>query len=470
MTRSNFTTILIVTLTISLFFIVLSFTLFSINGSKFTKEGELIKTGSVKLKIEPDNVDFKVFVDGEETDLYRDLITGLTGPSHNLRIEARGYTTWEGAVKVNPGYVTTKFIKVFPLKTDWQAITNSNIDDIFYSPHNDYVYYTVINDTQDKTQLGIWQYKLTKSLLDFPSTEKPKLISDLNSKEILSILGEDYTILPSADNKSLLLSKSDLSKILILDNLNDKSVKVTNLNKTLGYTPSNVEWFKANESLIIQKDDLLFEYRLNNKKKILISHSPEQNIEYSYDEDRILYINPQDKNSIWIYQNEVSQKLKGVESTDINSIHLQADLLVFEAKNNIFGYNFKNNKEYLLATDYQLQKINSLATAAIYSKNNNYFYAEIKLDPKTQSLINDISKGGLLQTNLDFAYNTDLLIDFDEKSGSIVISDAEEKNNIQLSKLNGILDYKYAFNEKGDRLFALSQLGGKTNLYSLELE
>lgn len=278
-------------------------------GASVTEGGIVSSLGVIRVNTEPENIDFKLIVDGTPIPTLNNRGTNLEEGSHLIRIEAADMTPWEKKVIITRGVVNEVFAKLFPTKLQLSQVTNTNVDQIFFNSNGDYCYY-VVTDSEFPTEKGIWKLQVAPNNIFFINNSyTPQKISDLDSVLSAIFAGPNYVLEPSPDNNRLLISDPDNKKTFVLSNqiLNQRPI-LLDLTKILGFNPTKTDWFNNSNSLILQDDHIAYEYNLTNNATTLITYDPVNNVIVGSNPAQALFWDYASK-ELHLYQNQSNTKL-----------------------------------------------------------------------------------------------------------------------------------------------------------------
>lgn len=250
-----------------LFFVASVFAIIVAQGNIINfSNGEIITTGT--LKIESNVKDYKVFVEDKEVNMSNNRIEDLEPGEYKIRLEKDGYSSWENAVKVRAGIISSINAQLFPSKINIQRFIDSNIEYATYSNDGKYIFY-IVSDPISSQNSGIWRRSLQSSVISVIEDSKLKLL-DLTPDVVTLLANDKLVLLVSPDNEKLLLKSTSNDLLMTLsanrfNNTNDIEPIV------IPYTVDTLSWFKDSNHFIISTKNILLNYNLNDKSFNLIN-------------------------------------------------------------------------------------------------------------------------------------------------------------------------------------------------------
>lgn len=355
-------------------FVIISFTAITViviiiaQGGKVTNNG-LEKTGIIKITSQPEN-DIDVYVNDKKTSLNDKRIENLDPGTYIIRIEKKDYMTWTKQVEVEKGIVKELFVTLFPNDLELEQMTSINIDRTFFSPDGSYLVYTVKNGSD--SEKGIWKLKLTQNAFGLLEN-KPERIISLN-EQIQKILSGNYSCEISQNNERFLLLPEDQSTQLLLnmnqDNSPDDLTDITNV----GFAAETLTWFEQGDSIILEKDNALYEYVISDNTTRLIYQFSDTPIYGVNGRTLIFYTN----SKYYIYEQNKKAELSPKGRFDLpaaDNIWLSSITdknLYIKSGETIYYVNLEEG--IYKVGDYNMISISPRGNAAIVSSQDNKVY------------------------------------------------------------------------------------------------
>lgn len=452
-------------------------------GKKVTPDGRLVDTAIIRLNTIPSDV--TVYIDGKKVNKIENRLEGIETGEITLKLEREGYSDWEKTITLEAGVVKDVYAQLYPTELQFEQITNTDVDKLFFPDDVDFLFYTVIN-SEVASENGIWKYKLTRNLLDF-GTISPTKITSLNTNLLQKLKEEDYVLSISPDSNKFLLNLPK-SQVLYLFDAN-KDQPFIELEKELGYYPENTRWFRNSDSLVIQNNHILFEYNISSKESTLITYNPESSPVSGVNTSVVYHLRP-DLNEIQKYlnKNNVSLELpKGfiVDQTinQVRTLRTDPDILLIT---NDLGLNYIDlDKNYFLnfSPIGEIVAISNNGFSVIYEKENVLYTFTLEETPDGKSYYTKTSEITLNRDNLVniyFSNNSSNIIALavdDEGNRTLWLMDYDGKNPRKIISEQTISGTSSQITNDGTAMYLLLEDGitgeetvVKKNVYKLSLE
>ncbi len=455
---------------ISILILFIGFTVFIIitaRGGKLTPNG-IESTGIIHIDTELKDID--VFVDGKKVNLKNKNIENLSIGEHKIEVTKEGFLPWTKSVIVEEGIVKNLYINLFPESLSLEQITSTNIDNIAFSPYGDLAIYTVLN-SEKEDEKGIWKLKLTKSTFDFRENKPEKLFS-LN-EDLKNIFAEKYEIKISPNNQRFIISTSNNQLLFSISEKNYFSLD--NINK-IGFKFNKVDWYKQGDSLILEKNNTLFEYDISDNITMLIHDFEDNKIIYSINGDEILFF-AQEK--YYVYKNRKKElldtklTLPKAKSIYLNNKHSNL-LYIVSSEDKLYFIDFK--VKYIKEIgDLQIITTSSSGHSAILKNNNNQIFLFINdyIPAKNEIRTELIKLTDTYDEKNDFytfsSYNNQVLYK-SQKSGksTIYLYDFYGINKFKLIETEFMNDNKFSLsNDDRDFYTLLLDAENEQKIYNL---
>ncbi len=427
-----------------------------VRGEKLTGEG-FVKTGIIEISSKP--VDVTVLVDGKEVKPTNNQITNLEPGDYDIVITKDGYTKWEKTVEARQGVVIEIFAQLFPLEQNLTAVTKTNIDRAFYSENGEHAIYTV-KTSAIGTDIGLWRARLTQPTFSIVDT-KPVKLSNMND-QLKSILDSNYNIEFSADLRLILLQNKDTKEYFVLD-ASSYNEPNKSLNAELGYTPDYVSWFKDSSSLIIQKDDLVFEYALDSKTSTVISLTPGQKPVFAVNADRVIFYNS-NKKQLEVYERGKSDKLivqNITLPTEITGVYLTKKdhkFVLLETATDLYYLNTEKSFLDKVAEGVRVISFAPDGQSVLYSQEGklySYTVEEIISENRIIPRINLINSTFSEDYQVKWSTDSSHIIELNSKDKEIKIYDKDGANMTTLLKDARIANFDINIPQSSTSMFLL---------------
>lgn len=226
------------------------------SGGKLTFK----KTGMIILAVRP--LDARIFVNSvykENTSVYLlpNKINNLLPGDYKIRVEKKGYRTWEKTLRVEPGLVTwANYVLLYTDKLDIRAVDGLSSNALATSENGRYLFYTGVKDGK---------FYATSYETSGLSTHSfwPKDISNLpdwlKSPEVLSASFSQNS------DKVLFAVKNGETTQYVVSETSGNDTKLTILNDQLKNSLTNVSWSPLeNDSVFANIDGKLYHTRISS--------------------------------------------------------------------------------------------------------------------------------------------------------------------------------------------------------------
>ena len=467
---------------ITIFFLILVVIAITLGqGRTWNDDGTITQTSIVKLTSVPK--DIQVFLDGKEVSLTDSKIEWVEPGLRKIKLVKSGYKDWEKTVKLEAGIVKDIYAQLYPEKLDFSKLTESNIDQLHFSENSEYAYFTILNNAVS-TQNGLWRLKLSRNFLDI-GNNIPVLISPLTD-DIVILRNNDYDILVSSDNNKVILNIPSSNTLKIIDVNRQTSDK--DISKILGYYPDKFYWFKGSSSVIIEKNNLLFEYELSNGQKNLIDFSFENKLLYTVNNEYIIYQNTQDK-KIYNYSDKssevlepeiINQDVSGLKN--IRTIKGSKDIIILVFSNSFVYINLDKDFSEEVKDVSRIINVSSNGGVILFERGEEVFSYTLESTPNNLSFNSSVDrflveKDKIIQTYFT-PNNKNILFKLKEADTnlvSIVSFDIDGNNRIEVitdPRVSSKNDFAVSGDSSKMYISLKEQLSNElfnTNLYELEL-
>jgi hypothetical protein len=457
---------------------------FYAQGKRFNDEGELVDTGTIRLYSTPDNVD--AFINDVRFGISNNLIDGIEPGEVTLKLTKEGYSDWEKVLTIESNVVKDVYVQLFPMELNFIQLTNDNVDRIFFSKDPGFVFYTIL-ESETPSNVGIWKLKLAKSTLDFTSTQPIQIVS-FDQVVLDQLKNNDYSLKIANNNNSLILLSPKVNIAHIYET--NRSTIPLDLAGVLGYYPDHVEWFQNSDSLVIQKDKLLFEYELSSTEMNLITYSDSlDNPIYSLSSDSVYFYDASDK-MISQYKNRIVTSLKlsaflslPKKVTAIYSAYNTNDIIIIEGDGNLYFLNIDKLYYEQLDTNAKLVSFGDEGLKLTYLKEGTYYSCELEESLDRKSYAKQIKALNFSKENVQKFYyssNNTNLIEFtksSENTPELSISDFDGLNRRVIDTKNSIIGTTAQIALNGSEMYVLLENSSSTeienstrNIYKIDLK
>lgn len=461
--------ILLPFLTLALFALISIVVITLSQGKKITTNG-VVETSIISLNPLPSGT--LAYINDKPVAIIDNKITDIAPGAAKLTITRAGYSKWEKSIELDSGIVKEVYVQLYPDTLNFVNLVTSNIDKIFYSNDSNYVFFTIL-DESNPGESGLWKLKLTKSLLDF-GDNKPFQIAKFDDSLIKLLNKVPYTlVISNDDNKVILFQKSNL--VLNLYDANQFS-KGQDLSMLIGSFPDEISWFNGSDSIVFKKSNLLFEYSTSTQQTNLITLNELNEIPYTVTFNTVYYL----KNmKIYKYFSKTSSELVLPETVDfsnekilsLNSTFTNSQVLVVTTDKRIYYFDFDKNFTATIENATTLD-ISNDSRKIIFVKNGSIYSYILEDSIDGRSLVanvnnlsmkqNDFQKVAFTSSSQNIqsvsVTNVVKISDIDGQNSTVIMKDFKLiSSNILLSKDNtevyGLLEYTNENKDKVNNLF-----------------
>lgn len=319
---------------------------------------ELVTTAILKIDSDPRGA--KIIIDGKEVGSTVKDVSGILEGDHEIEVVKEGFIPWKKSIYVESGTVRELSIKLLPVELNLEQITQTNIDQLFFSDDGKSAIFTV---TDNRFDTGIWIARFDKSFFE----KELSKFADISIIPTAQSKSSDYSFTISPDNKAAVmrLGSADKPIFYLFEDLELKYTALpTSLNTRLGFDPQGVLWHEDSSKLLLYEENLLFSYDLQTDTSQLLSYT---------DDSRPLVFS---KN---IDDNVLTVKKIGsnTSSTDNNQHTITFELFKPSNSHEVFEATVTSQKspvvDYLFLTDAD-------EPAFFFSVNNHLYYYNSELD------------------------------------------------------------------------------------------
>ncbi|KXK26684.1 MAG: hypothetical protein TR69_WS6001000695 [candidate division WS6 bacterium OLB20] len=488
MSKSKIVTVLVVIGVFLLFSGIAAIAIIISRGGTFTDDGLVLDSGVMRIFTEPDNIQATYYLNDERVDPQDRRVFGIVEGDYKLRIEAEGFATWEKIVRVDSGLVLDVFAKLYPESFSAQQFTNTNVDRAFFSPNGEYVYYFV-KESPFGANKGLWKIRLTQGGFIFNSFDsEPEKLSNLSTPLLNTVNGGDYEIVPSIDNNRLLLIDHARDMRFILNTGSFTEAGIVNLDSLLGFKPDNVSWFNGSSSVIVQHEQVLFEYNISSGVSTLITYSPEKPIVYAAGNGAV-YIYDHLTQQLEIYQNQsvTPVELENVTLPQvITELHTPLNNERFVMlKSGAGSYYYLDTESSLIRqiqdTAISFHQFAQDGRSALFTKDKRVFTYTVREIIARNTIETKLTDTGFVLDSEDdtagfVPQSTHILHYANGEDHTISIADKDGANHVVLLQNAGIKNSDFSVDSDGSTFVVLltdeigDQESANANLYTIDLQ
>ncbi len=261
-----------------------------LRGVRFDLDQGIVETGVIRINSVPEDVN--VFVNGEKYERNGKLVQSVPLGRTTLTLQKEGFTTWEKVVQLDNKEVKDIYAQLFPIELQLTQEIKLPIDSVIYSPDETMAFFVVL-DNELPANSGLWKYRLSSTVLNLGSKPEPEKFASLPKELSNQLLLPDFTVKVALDNSTLMFLIPSSKSVLVYNTngLND----VTDFSAQLGYWPENIDWYKDNETVLINHNGVLFTYNIKNRKQNLLSVGGVLPGSYCLSKDTVYFIDPATK-------------------------------------------------------------------------------------------------------------------------------------------------------------------------------
>jgi len=423
-----------------------------------------VQTGN--LRVNPDPANVQVFLNGEERSLVNGIVSGLIPGNYTLTVTADNYVPWEKKITINPGLLEEVAVRLFPKNRKLTRFTRSNIEYMVFAQTDEYIYYVVRQASQIEEQ-GIWRQRITlSSPFNLFSADKVRL-TDGSSQIFQNLQKGEYKLLPSPDNRRLLLtvSKPTVEQyILDADSLNDFA-DLAKLSSKLGFAVLDSEWLGNSDQLLVFTENLLSAYDLNRNQSTIVQYSTSSRPQYQVSENRVYMINKAGDKIEFFENGTVQELILGKLSLNgkltklyVGKANLQ-NIYYTNDRNETYFINIQKQFQYQLPKDIILQAISGNGSAAVFQGSLGgdltvMVANELKAFGALEVRLNTISR--LVNPNLVTFSGSGTQVIVLADDSSLYIGDRDGSNLLKIAETDlGINAGQYGINNSATEVYLL---------------
>jgi hypothetical protein len=461
---------------IIIFFVVLTIVIILFaQGKEVTPEG-VKSTGIVRLFTVPDDVN--AYVDGEKVRLIENRIESVNPGEIRLRLEKDGFEAWEKTLFIEEGKVKNVYAQLFPQEINAEKISSTNIDQVTFPLNKETILFSVIN-SEIKDDNGIWRYELSKSLLDF-GDNVPERLKSFDEELLKKLRSNDYDFDASNDSRYILINIPNLKERYILSV--DNSSENIFLNEELGFYPSTATWYKNSESILIENNNIVFEYKINSDEKILVNYDPTSAPRYSIASDKIYYfqnnieeiMSYSNNNSITLEEEIITKR----ERTPI-SIHTSeslSNIIVIKDQSGLYFYDIENEYQNKFSNKGEIIEVANNGKSVLFRRNQKIFSHTLEetFDDRIYRTKTNEIKTESEPTNIYYSTNNTNIIIFTENKNdkfyTLQITDVDGQNTQTIAKDLKIAEPIAQITNNGNALYLLIEESDKAEISEVNEE
>ena len=395
-------------------------------GNVLTTEG-ILATGSIRFNVTPSG-NYEVFLNEQGQKISNNSIASISPGNYELKITKTGYTSWQQSIVVHAGLVTDITVQLFPQELQLEQMSKTNIDKVFFSPTQHYVYYSITNYPLG-TSVGIWKETLQQSNIPLIE-ERPLKITNITPAIESAVLGSKFKIKPSLDDGKILLITDSATYVLDATRYNETDA-TTLLN--ISYPIDDIEWLRGSSNLIIRSGNILIDYDLGAKTSTIITYTSDKAPIYTVTMESVIYTL---NNELYKYTpgNNALIALENValpaNISRIRSGSLSDKNIVLEADSTLYYLNISESYLTQIGT-YNLVSLSPTGRSLIVVSGEKIESVEINI-----SLVQNTVETVKRATGLVADINADGII-WDQQSNFFVFQNKSETDRIYSADFSG---------------------------------
>ena len=421
---------------ILIFSAIATFTLILARGNRFDiTSGQFVETGTIRISSQPEEV--RVFLNEKQITLNEKRIEGVDPGEYQVRITDEGFTSWEGVVQVEPGFITDLAVKLFPVNQQLEKFTQTNIDKLAFNDGRNLVIYGV-TDNPKGSEVGIWRETLiSSSFLNLNNNSSRIKLANFGDKETF-VTADNYMLMPSPSGERLLVSNNEFSKLHILstDRLND-------INEDdmldIDFPIDSVE-FLDNTNLLIASGNLLANYNVEADTTSLLYFSDQERPIYSVAGNTVYWLSS-DRNTIKTFSNGTVSaiKLENIELPEMISSFRTAssgNVLIIAHEDNTTYIEVESSYIKTFGNQQFIESSPNGQFIVTEDKNGKLNFTETTIsqvfgDITHNTEVSELTKADIADGDIDWSFGSNFFIYRDE-AGDIVSLDSRGGNLIDL--------------------------------------
>jgi WD40 repeat protein len=379
-------TLVFITCIVLLLSLVSAAVIFYASGNVPTVNGGIKQLGVIRINSVPEDV--KVYLNDKEVGLVNKQISDLEPGNYELTISRDGYNSVHKTIKVKSQLVEDVFARLYPNNLKLEQMNSEEVSNLVFSNDGGYIYYYIKNAAKS-TDSGIWRERVSNNTpLNLFTANKQLLLQPTSAlKDKLD--SYDVKLIPSSDNRKLLLqlSKDSNTATYLLNAETTNSIsEIKPLEELLPFAFDKVEWLNTSGTLLIKSGKLLAEYNLNTTQLNVIYVSPSEKPVYAISGDHAYFYNEQ-KGLLYDYTQGVSKALL-VNSENIKANITQIytssldgkDILFSTDQNQIFYINIDTQAKKEIITGSSIISVSRDGRRAILQDQAGKQFSALEID------------------------------------------------------------------------------------------
>lgn len=362
-----------------------AFIIITYSGYKIDlKYMRLLKTGSIYINTNPTKA--SIYIDNKEINQKTPIIVNHVTPGrHNIKLEKKGYKTWETDIDVPPEITTFLNYELIYQDIELNTVNELSDNSLYFSNNEKYIAYIKEKDSL----YNIYIYNIiTKDEFNIYSTDK--------RIEKITWSYDDKKILIKIDNKFLALNLS-IIPLPVIESI--ESTKLVNLNSLIKDI-EDVLWNQSNDDILVKtKNNEIYIISLYTEKIEKIEIKDFNNIGLFIDK-KIIYINKNNKITEYNIDNKIINEYK--DYNGIKSITYKKNYIILLDNQGTF---------LLFKRDLKSEPIKLVGNKIKFSKTKIVAFndSEINIYGERESVLENTLRYGQKIIDLDF-YNDNYIV------------------------------------------------------------
>ncbi len=453
------------------FFGTAAFALILARGNTFTDQG-ISATGTIRLN-SPTDDGVSVYLDEQIQRLTSNkTIENVLPGKYLLRVQKEQYSSWEQEIEISAGLVTDVDFRLFPDELQLTSLETKNISQLFFSKDRSRMYY-VVADSQIGANIGIWQRDLNTSNFGFNQGSSEVKLTNLVGSISTSAKDKTLLILPSPDNRKILINSGTGYYVLDTDTYNEP----TSINKlSIDYPIDQIKWLRDSNNLLILSDKILIDHDIIANTSTIVSYNGIDDPVFSIANGIAYFI---ENDTLMVYSSGISTEVK------LLNVTLPKDITeIIAPKNSLQNLALKSGESlYFLNIEQSfITEIGEYEVVAISPSGENIFIrnsegissVDITVSQLRDSVKVDIQNSELpmdvINTSIQWSNNNSYIVYSSQSSESVYTADQFGNNTTTVLEPADTKVIVYGITPDNSALLTLLQDLEKANIYRLDFE
>jgi len=305
-------------------------------GRTVGNTGEIIQTGIIRINTNLS--DFLVFINGEKHNLKNKRVENLTSSTYNLEIFSKGFRPWNKNVEVIEGKITDISPKPILKNLIIETIFSDDILSYSFSDDGASLYYIKYSEKEIEKN-GLWELRLKKGIFDFSNRINRLGVFEQEEYQKLLEINFDFTL---SNDKQILILKPQNEKSIPFVQDSEVFKEFIFINK-IGFEPDFFDFFDNNSSIVLEKNNFLFEYFFSDNSLHFITYTSGSSYKsYDFSKNYLVFVKDQ---ILYEYTNKKANPILFPEKLDYPKNILKT--LVSDSYQKIFAIETENELYYV---------------------------------------------------------------------------------------------------------------------------